>query len=321
MKKYLLFLLFVFSINIAYPHSDFGYDYDSGKVKVSIVTGFDYEELRKAQILSVLADSLSSEMKNNHKIQILLNHKYTSPDCEPEYNVYSTKSGFGKSVLVVKVADYSFDIPNILHLVEHAILNKQTMSKWPYGLSADRVLLYNPMSDLLKRILNIKVYRPYEGYSLSPISYYFQNNKYHVFIKDFRTEETVLKVFDNIFKFEEMKSNDIIVFDTNKSFFFFDSDSYISQPRNKVSERHVFDNKGSFRPCKVTYMGGDRFSICIYYHPVSEELFRKYYDEPLKYEYHSINTKNMVYIATNEVLIENLDELIDDAAMQQLGLK
>lgn len=341
MKKLVLFLLLM-NCNIAYAHSDWFYESTNGNVRTSIKTGWDYEEIRRMEMIGKLANILSEELNSNQAMYIYLNHLYTTPNASSQYYVSCSSTEQNETILISCYCN-RIDPVTVLKLAEYAALNKNDIKKTQQPITIklphektkeiisipnetiNKLLTATPSIAIVKTIAN-KIYRPLRKNEFVNISYFYQNNKYFVFKKEFVRKngeyvdnEITVKELDDIYQFSVVSYEHALVFDTDKSFYFIDGARLNGQyaPKEEVSKRHIISYMPTCRPYGVFPIGADR--ICITIHDSSDKPFKKYYGEaPIK---RGIGKEyNMLYIADNDVLIQNADKIFDEAAMKQLGL-
>ena len=269
LRRYILFFILILTFGNAFAHQDRQIIKDFGNVKVRITTGFKYEEIEKVFIFGQLSEELAKQLNYSKPIFLDFNHYYVE-NCEPDYFIsydngniqhYYTGKDIeidflkNKSIIVRQVAR-QFDAQTTLKLLEYAILNiekvKFTQKKIGYDKnycrwrinSIDTTLikqvLNQPNSIQLDKVLNLRIEKiNYE------ISYYLQNGKYTLFLRDFYKADTNLLTLDNIYQFVRIDDFLVIVFDTDTSFYFID--------KYKVYKRQIFKNR-NYIPFEVKYV-------------------------------------------------------------------
>lgn len=249
MKKTVFILLFSSVFIKSFAHEDFMHIKKYGNVKVCIKTGFNFEEIKKIEIIGIYAKKLSNELNYTEPIFLDFNHDYTKSydpviflGFNPESNDHSELYGgrrkriLDKGGIIISQRSQEFNIERSLHLLEYAIkkieyiknVQKETSyikDHYYYGLKTigksmiDRVLKVSP-SKTIKKILNEKVIRPEEKkWKRSKISYYYFNNRCFMFLKTGDKLDTVLFSLNNIYQFERVDNNRVILFETNKNFY------------------------------------------------------------------------------------------------------
>jgi hypothetical protein len=159
--------------------------------------------------------------------------------------------------------------------------------------------------------------RPEGDFKYGGISYYWQNNRYYVFVKEewydkpnskFVNEEREVVLFDveNIFDFRRFRNWSAIIFDTNTSFYSVKQHIYNTfgleqhtlsenEPAPKISQRQVIKNTSDYflwYPFQVESLGGEKVSIL---------LTTSNWDK---------TDRILLYLADEDRLIQDLDELI-----------
>lgn len=310
-----IFLLFTLS---GLAHSDFFIIKNYNNVRVSFLTGYNYEEINKALIIAKLAEKLAIEMNYEEQLFLNFNHDYThdwniitdyfiSYDLIGKDSNDQTKDASRINSLIVRQAGKSFDVENTLKLVEYAILNKQTIEKkqkqivyhrrynhWEIN-SIDSITISNVLafetSERIKKVMKNRIERPMNLNSKhhSDFSYYWQDGKFYLYTKDVG-KEVVFKTLDKIY-FVHNFDLETVIFDTDVSFFFVNSHTP-SQPF--VSKVKVIDNEHiGFRPLNVNIIGYNKISLNFYY-----------------YEHFDMIEKVLIYYADEDTLIQDLDALI-----------
>ena len=273
----------------AFAHSDFYIVKDFGNVKVRIKTGFEYEEINKITILGKLAQRLASELKYNKQVLLDFHHHYTS-DCQPSYfisfdrgkiehsseSTWNEKSLLKRNGIVVRFVARSINFTEILKLLENSIKNVETIKKeqhlikyekkycqWKIN-TIDSILINKTLmsseSKLLRKVIDFRINRPNHENDYG-ISYYWQNSRYHIFMKYGTTdEERNLIDVNNIYQFEDVKGSKVL-FDTDSTFYF------LSHSRSSISKKNLIENLvQNYRPFEISPLGRDKVSISFWYY-------------------------------------------------------
>lgn len=323
MRPYkLLLLLFLLSASNVFAHQDFWMIKTFGKVKVRIKTGFHYEEINKAWIIGELTNKLANAHKYKDTIFLDFNHSYTG-DVTPDYfisyddgSIKQTWSGaetlyFLKSKgLVVREVARRFDASSTLKLVEYAITHLADIKKEQKPLeynknycqwlinsidtSKTRQIVMGIQSNLVSEVMNNKIYRPKNENELNSISYFFRNNKYHVFYNDNKVKDSVLLVVDNIYQFETISFNEAIVLDTDNTFYYLKG---ANKPH--ASKRWTIKNKFDFyRPYEITRVGANKVAFSFWYYSKEEGRQPK--------------ERTLVYRSDKNEVVQDIDKLLDN---------
>lgn len=319
--RYILTIILTFTFGSVFAHQDFWTSVDYGNVKVRVETGFDYEEINKAFIIGQLAEKLSKELNYTEPIFLDFNHHYTE-DCNPTYFISYDKGqieytwvGASKAQdilksnsIVLRQVSHKFNVIATLSLLEYSINNissikasqkqieyNQNYCRWKIN-TIDTTLIKEQLqkisSGLLNNILKSKIERPDTDFKYG-ISYYWQDNKFHLFLRDFDKPDTTIASIDNIYNIKKFGSSSAIVFDTDSSFY------YISQYGSTiVSKRQVINNTYDyFMPFKIEDIGGDKLSIFFFYYTEEAGLQPK--------------ERTLLYLTQKDILIQDLDKLIE----------
>ena len=353
-KRHICILIIVLSMNFGnvFAHSDLFYNNNFGNVKTSILTGFQYEEINKVAIFGQLAEKLSKEFNYSDPILLDFTHTYTRSEISDSFISYDSisywdadsKSWLVNKGIVIRQIAKEFQAQPILKLLEYAILNLETVK------STQKQMVYNPYpplsnyerkintidtlaieqilntsnSDLLNNILKQRVDRPEkegidrpEGdFRNGGISYYWQNNRYFVFLKydkwyggdytnweNAQEREVVLFDVENIYDFRRFRNWSGLIFDTDTSFYSvkqhinipFGQGSHMHEDKPKISQRQVIENISGYwlwRPFQIENIGGDKVSIT---------LQSSNWDRPYR---------TLLHLVNEDRLIQDLDELI-----------
>ena len=323
MKQYRSILVVILSLFFmpTFAHQDYWTTMDYGNVKVRVKTGFDYEEINKAFIIGQLAEKLAKGLDYSGPIFLDFNHYYLE-DCVPTYFISydkgtiehnwdsdSKEKDYLKSkAIVVRQISRQFNVISTLKLLEYSLKNiskiKALQKKITYSQhycdwkinSIDtfhiKEQLKIPNSELLNKIIKQRIYRPDKEFKYG-ISYFWQNNMFHLFLRDYKKADSTLANIDNIYEIKKFGNSSALVFDSDNSFF------YVSQ-NNKtyVSQKHVINNTFDYyRPYNVENISRDKLSINFSYYPNKSERQPK--------------EITLIYLTDKDELIQDLDKLLE----------
>lgn len=228
MKKIAFCFFLILSVNRSFADTDRTYSYFYENVTVLFTTGSYYQEIEKAKMIGKAVAKLSC--RNNFKENILLDfiHDYTF-SLEPKTILnfgtggYKYFDGYAEHEialnltgqhLVVRQLDSVFDIEKTLKLVEFGIknieeikTNKLTEIRFStYGLSTyifhsiDQDIIMKICRDSLSKIgqktLEGRIYK--EQMIPEILSYFTQNNKFILFLKDNYGREFIIDTLPDI---------------------------------------------------------------------------------------------------------------------------
>lgn len=317
MKRFkLLTLLFVLTSNIAFGHQDFWVIKDFGNIKVRIKTGFQYEEIKKSWIIGELAYKLCQQLNYTKPVFIDFEHFYVG-DCEPGYflsfddgSIIQTwerekpKPFLKEKSLVLREVSRQFTPSITLRLLEYAIANidkikadqrtieyNQNFCQWKiksFDTSQIKKVVRENLSVVVNKILSTRVYRQEDEKNKSGISYYFQNNKYHVFVNESKFKDSVLLTVDNIYQFQSLSFNESIVLDTDSSFYFVQAGVNNPHSSGRKIIEHTYDY---YRPFDISTIGFNEVNFSFWY-----------YDRTGGIEY---KERNVVYKTDTDELLQN----------------
>jgi hypothetical protein len=305
-----------------YAHQDFWTARSFGNVKVRVTTGFDYEEINKAFIIGQLAEKLANDLNYSDPIFLDFRNHYTA-DCNPAYfvsydkgKIEDTWEGAPKekdylkaNALVVRQVSRQFRAISTLRLLEYSIHNissikatqkqieyNQNYCQWKIN-SIDTSLigeqLQKASSPLINAIMKSRIERP-DGDFKHGISYYWQGDRFYVFLRTYDKPDTTLAIIDNIYNIKVLGGWSAIIFNTDSSFFYVREGN-----RSTVSKRQVIDDTHNYyRPFKVAQIGGEKLSIYFSYYTDEEER------QPQE--------RTLIYLTDRDELIQDLDKLIDE---------
>lgn len=307
----------------AYAHQDFWITKTFGRVKVKIHTGFQYEEINKAWIIGEYTQELCKVLRYKDTIMLDFIHTYT--DYLPPFHFISydrgpmTKYGYKneteylleKEALVIWEFSKKFNPENTLKLVEYAIThlafvktsgNQIEYKDSPLRCSINSIdtisikeILALPSSQAVLKTLHKKILRPsgvHHGNSI--VSYYYQDNKYHIYYGSPDGKTRILLVTEDIYQFSELSHYDILIFTTDSTFHFIRA-----LYSEKVSKEMKIEDKGD------------------YYRPFETILLTPYkaaisFMIPAKEGQLSPQHRTILYRSDTDDLIQDLDALIDN---------
>ncbi|MCH2491121.1 MAG: hypothetical protein MK211_13340 [Flavobacteriales bacterium] len=244
MKKLFLIFNFLMLHQLAFSHETVNVTKDFNNVKVIFTTGYYYEEINKALIIGEYSERLSKKLNFQGKITLWFNHDYTN-DKETYYLINSdiVKSSYSKDEIFIKMKDESYNILQVLTLLEQSILNFQRNDK------LGEVLILKEdkrISNLLKSILEAKIYRPSFVKDLAipdnGISYYFKQDSFYVY----RIENEVENILFNEKSIYQLSAIDeySILFFNSKTTFYFISSNRLRPPSKKIEiETNILPTK------------------------------------------------------------------------------
>lgn len=286
-KNILIFLLLLLTSITVSAHQDFFVVNEFGNVKTRIKTGYEYEEIKKVQIIGELAELLAKKLNYNEPILLDFNHYYVGvtktiyflsfDNGTIKYNYDGEGNDqplLNKKGIVVRQVGSKFDIANTLKMLEYAIINWKTIKKeqkkieyrenycnWLINSidpnkSID--ILNEKDTKTISEIKNTKIYRPEKDFK-SGITYFWQNDKYNiVFVKEGK-EKPIISL-PSIYDIQK-KWNTIFIFETSSDFIVFDT-----YKKEIVSKKWTIENADkNYRPYEINHIGGDKYSISFYY--------------------------------------------------------
>lgn len=267
---------------IAFGHSDFWMSKDFGNVKVRITTGFHYEEINKSWIIGELAKRLCQKLNYTKPIFVDFSHYYVG-NCEPDYflsfddgsiletwNTEKPKPFLKVHALVIREVSRQFNPSTTLKLLEYAVKNadkikssqklieyKENYCHWRIK-TMDTGLVKNVAngitSNTVNTVLSTKVYRQNDQRQKTDMSYFYQNEKYHIFYREFEGRDSVLLVVENIYQLSVVSFDKVVVFDSDSSFYFVQG---VNDPHR--SQRKIIDRiDGNYYPIEVNKVGSKK---------------------------------------------------------------
>ncbi|NDV80158.1 hypothetical protein [Dysgonomonas sp. 511] len=303
-----------------FAHSDVGYQYKYGNVKGYIFYGYyEHEERNKAEIIAQYAELLAKEMNYRDTIFLNFTHDYVK-GAQKEYEYKILLNGEKKGLpIVISQNRNRYDIIQTLLLVEYAINNKAAIEKTPQKMLPDadmEKITSRSISENVSKIISHKIYKPADRINadldqIDEISYYVQNNKFHVYKKGSthnaekdvleKTEEVLLQL-DNIYQFSKLRlypyygSSKAVVFDSDSSFYCIDIAADYDFDRTFFSKRYPIDKPSYvFEPYLVNDVGGNIITI----HFVVMQTI------------HSVKHKVIGYRMEDDCLIEDLNHFFN----------
>ena len=333
MKKQICLFIIALSASTlsAFAHTDMIIPNSFGNVRTTIITGHHYEKINKVAIFGQLAEKLSREMNYSGLIQLNFHHRLRN--VEPEFFISydsirywdsnAEKWQTRKGIVVLQFAR-EFHAETTLKLLEYAISNRRnvrrTQREVPYcrnrfyripfsSIDISRIerILNAPNSRLLNNMMQQRIDRPEENFR-EGVSYFWHNNRYYVFWKDWNRERRVLFDVNNIYDFHRFSRWYAVIFDTDSTFYAVNAQfvipclhSSISKP--KISERQVIENTFGFhRPFQVHNIGRNKFSIHFEHHRQRGSGNMSRYILP--------GSRTLIYWLEEDLLIQNLGNLL-----------
>lgn len=315
-SKYLLTALLILSFKVTFGHQDFYSSKEYGNVKVRIQTGYKYEEINKVFIFAQLAEKLSIELDYSGQIFLEFTHDYTNRDL-PGYFIsydkalkeYTYENGareehLKENTIVIRQINKNFNAITTLQLLEYGIKNrkriKSTQQQIEYPSSQWKIYsadtteinqhLRNESTDIVKKTLNNRIYRPEENFT-SGTSYYWLNNNYYLFQREMNTADKDLLKVSNIFQFTKFNYSNSILFDTDSTFY------YIDGYASKVSKKQMIGNIN------------DHYKLFETYQIDSNKVTINFWDYTKQ---HGHKSRTLLYHIEKDYLTQDLDKLIAD---------
>lgn len=318
--NYILIIILTFVVETAIAHRDFWVIKDYGNIKVRVKTGFQYEEINKAFIIGQLSQKLSKEINYKELIFLDFNHAYTG-DCDPDYFISYDKGNINESwedkrqkdylkenSIIVRQVSRNFDVVSTLKILEYAILNLKTIKStqkqitynqnycsWKIN-SIDTILIKRQLkmreSKILTKALKNRIDRADKNFKYG-VSYYWQDNKFNVYYRDYDNRDTILLTVANIYDYHTINGNSTVIFNTDSTFY------HIGRYNKPMtSKMHLIENTfDNYRPFDLTNIGGNKISI--YFWVYTKDKGR----QPRE--------RTLIYRTDKDLLIQDLDKLID----------
>lgn len=313
----LLTLLFLFTSGTAFGHQDFWMTKEFGNVKVRIKTGFKYEEIKKSWIIGELANRLCKELRYTKPVFIDFSHYYIS-HCEPDYFLSfdngAVKEKWASNMskpflkqpgLVIREVSKEFSPSTTLMLLEYAIKHVVQIKNEQKTISYNdhynnwelktidtlriKSIAAGSASEIVKKVLSTRV----NNAGAKELSYYFKDNKYHIFHND---HDTTLLVVNNIYQWADLSNDKAIIFNSDTSFYYVNiySDEKITVSA-QMNIRNTYDN---FRPYEINMIGSYKVGISFWYNDHKEGDVQP-------------KERIVVYKINDNELIQDLDEQIN----------
>jgi len=205
MKKILILLLVS---NFAFAHKDKMIQKNYGSVGLTTFSSDYVEEMNKTLIIAQYTELLAKELNYTGKIYLLFSEEQLNPSsitCSMDKEESSQAD-----VINVMFRFKSFSISGCLNVIENALINAKKIERFK-GRNFE---IYNgKSSSKITKVLETKLYRPNEVKELEkPLySYFVQNNKYHLIIKEDGKENNIA-IVDNILDYQILSRDIVIVF-------------------------------------------------------------------------------------------------------------
>lgn len=369
MKKFALSIFFILSCSFAYGGIVMPSYSDHGKI-TSIHWAAYFEAGKTAQIIGELTEILSDELNNGKKIYLSFDYNAYDSVKTAKYNISLSPRppyrGKRQYIYISCSGTDTYDATKMLKLAEYAMGSRRHMmasmrdtviyseragEHYTYTQIESSVLdsvLNAPISPLVQKVLSNKIYRP-GNLGKEYISYYWQNNKYHIYKthRNFKKEVVAMEL-EHIYQFSEAGDQGVVVFDTPRSFYFVRYNHSIGGGNGinhnilsgKVSARHILDKRGDgrrpFEQFEVSPIGKNMVCISEYYYPSEEEHYSEYFnyfnpptvsfatDTVIYYSsfkpkplYFTPITYSMIYLTDRDILLQDAETIIRNAAVEQ----
>lgn len=306
-----------------------------GNVKARILTGFNYEEINKVFLYAELAERLAKKMHYSKPILLEFYHNYTEKNSAKSYSLCysngavryewevmnSNQCLMDDTAIVIRQSAWRFDAEATLKLLEYAIGNtkhiqytqQEVYTHWIDGHipTIDSVLIASivtkPTSTAITELLNTRVNQT-DSANIYGILYYLRNGKFTIYRHEDEKPDTAYITLDNIYQFNRFDNDDVMVFDTDTSFYYIKSFALKEFGKHHVSKRHVLaDARYNYSPFRVREIGGNKISIYFWYFnpnppaPVSKGQIRLTI----------IPERTALYYTERDELKQNIDEILD----------
>lgn len=325
-QKIFIFISLLLSFNFLKAHSDFRTFSRAKNVITCIKTGYNFEEIKKIELIGNIVAGLSEKLEYKGVILIIYNHNYIRSEITDYYMSidkgkydYNDNSHYGRELLkdssiVLKCIGSKISSTDILKCVEYAILNEKEIKKdqvfyncnkefeKPKILSIDsnkiKEIILSKSSNTIAQLQRIPIYRKEVTQNTPNISYFYKENKYHIYKTEPNSKDSTLLILDDIFQFERFRQdNTVIVFDSDTTFY----RVCMYGPNKLVSKKLTIENKirTSYKPYILNYIGFDKFSIAFEYVSVVNNIYETLY-------------RTLVYNENTETLLQDLEKCMEN---------
>lgn len=220
-------------IATAYGHQDRYYKFKEENVLVRIRTGYEYEEVQKAEMLARMISDLAKSVTYTDNILIDFIHDYTYNRNTSDFFVSYKKSriiqnyedtylskNMNNANLIIRNLNTEVNFEEILRLVEASIQNenfiKRNQDRQEYKGGYNRWILHSLPQSQIDQMLNLSTYTStrdvlnnrYYRKGNDTITYYYQNGLFN-FVYGERRDQNVFLQAEKLFQLEE--AGDIII--------------------------------------------------------------------------------------------------------------
>ncbi|PHI17951.1 hypothetical protein CEQ90_20470 [Lewinellaceae bacterium SD302] len=219
-----------------YCHQDRYYSFNEDNVVVRIKTGFDYEEIRKAEMLSLMISDLAKQMKYPGKIQLDFIHDYVyrlnrsdkfvsykrSDIIQNNGDKYLSRN-INNAGLIIRNVNTEVNFEELLKFVEASInyeaYIKTNQIQYKYDGGHNQWIIYSISQDQIsyiientdfKHTLSILSCKYYRGNNGRKSKYFYQDGIYNFITYENGFEEIVLKT-NNLYQYKALENHSIIV--------------------------------------------------------------------------------------------------------------
>tara|TARA_R110002072_G_scaffold106478_3_gene232557 strand:- start:1619 stop:2581 length:963 start_codon:yes stop_codon:yes gene_type:complete len=317
MKRIALIILIIFSKSTL-GHVDFCKSFTDKNVTSRIMTGYQFEIIKQAELISKLASKLSSDLGYKKPVFIDFAHDYIYENSACRYAIGFNKvfqcgddlenkmihgeQLYSDQVATISIVGVKYEMQEILMLLQALIQNQPSTTKaidcdsqsivhhWQGHQSIDQnsieKIIRQKASDEVRAVMSDSIFLA--SFKKGRLAYYWQNKHFILVEKkwSYSKDSMVIRSIDtlsNILQFEEI-GNAYFIFEDDSTFkFICPNGDYISGTLKleKHSERY-------FRPYKIHEISshsysintGDRVSLFIFnMHEKSSRLILDLYEK------------------------------------------
>lgn len=249
--KTLAYLLLILLSPIVFAHENIIITKVYDNIEVRTYSDLYYEEINKTLIIGQYAKILSEKMEFNFKINLIFLHNYTN-EKKDKYFVQLNKSNNKIDSITIVSSCLSNNIKDVLQILENSVNSQKKI------LREEEVnkILSQESSEIIKRVLKEKIYRPEDIQELRSDSkvytYYFQLGKYHI-VRKINELETEITTLNDIFQFVPLNNENLIVFSNQSSFYYIKGTNHSPFKIHKIKEYHY--------PYRVELLGTNKILI------------------------------------------------------------
>lgn len=276
-----VFTLLLFQISFA--HKDKSIQKTYGNVQLLTYASDYVEEMNKTLIIGQYAEMLAKKYSFSNKIYLYFLEEQHGATSIKAWLPDASENSDNLDGINVSFRMKEYNIEGCLKVIENAILNRNKLKSFA---AKQEAIYHGHPSAKIAEILKMRIDRPNEIKELGkPLySYFFQNNKYHLVLKE-DDKEVEISTVNNVLDYQVLSRDMVIVFTS------FD-ELKIFQAKVSARTEHIDSIPNFYWPYNAHLSGNNK--ILIEFFPRSEQKNRV-----------------MIYYLDKNIFIQDLDKELE----------